>query len=81
MRQPGKDDRLPPQTPPRRATTPTDVTSDDAPAGTPIDATSVTRHRQRLSRVKATPAEGVPQLATDPPRFDMRIARLPDSGW
>jgi methylated-DNA-protein-cysteine methyltransferase related protein len=26
-------------------------------------------------------AEGVPFLATDPPRLDMRIARLPDSAW
>ena len=26
-------------------------------------------------------AEGVPFLATDPPRLDMRIARLPDSPW
>jgi methylated-DNA-protein-cysteine methyltransferase-like protein len=26
-------------------------------------------------------AEGVPFLATDPARLDMRIARLPDSPW
>jgi alkylated DNA nucleotide flippase Atl1 len=26
-------------------------------------------------------AEGVPFLATDPRRLDMRIARLPDSAW